>query len=326
MTSEKLKEEGNKYFLKQNYKEAIELYSLAIQKSPNTCIYYTNRALCYLKLQKWPSVVDDCRHAIELDSRSIKAHFYLGQALAEQAQYDDALVYLKRADELTKELNENYGDEITRSIRNTKRRRWNALDEVRQKQEIKLQTYLNRLMLEDKLRKINELKQSKLTSPPPLPPPPLVKQFKSDINLDKFNEATNKMDLNESLSFASVSSHIDDDNNTNNKSIEEIEQEYESNVSELNKLFTEVDTRRRKREIPDYLCGKISFELMTDPVITPSGITYDRRDIEMHLSRLGHFDPVTRKELTIDQLIPNLAMKEVIENFVAENDWVDGAI
>ena len=28
------------------------------------------------------------------------------------------------------------------------------------------------------------------------------------------------------------------------------------------------------RQVPDYLCGKISFELLTEPVITPSGITY----------------------------------------------------
>ena len=39
----------------------------------------------------------------------------------------------------------------------------------------------------------------------------------------------------------------------------------------------------QKRDVPDYLCGKISFELMRDPVITPSGITYDRTDIEEHL-------------------------------------------
>lgn len=39
----------------------------------------------------------------------------------------------------------------------------------------------------------------------------------------------------------------------------------------------------QKREIPDYLCGKISFELMREPCITPSGITYDRKDIEEHL-------------------------------------------
>lgn len=40
-----------------------------------------------------------------------------------------------------------------------------------------------------------------------------------------------------------------------------------------------MDERRRGRDVPDYLCGKISFELMRDPVITPSGITYDRKDI-----------------------------------------------
>ena len=37
------------------------------------------------------------------------------------------------------------------------------------------------------------------------------------------------------------------------------------------------------RDVPDYLCGKISFELMRDPVITPSGITYDKKDIVEHL-------------------------------------------
>jgi hypothetical protein len=31
------------------------------------------------------------------------------------------------------------------------------------------------------------------------------------------------------------------------------------------------------------MCGRISFELMRDPVITPSGITYDKKDILEHL-------------------------------------------
>jgi hypothetical protein len=73
--------------------------------------------------------------------------------------------------------------------------------------------------------------------------------------------------------------------------------------------WLKVDERRRRRDIPDYLCGKISFEVLRDPVITPSGITYDRVDIKEHLQRVGHFDPVTRTSLTVDQLIPNLAMK-----------------
>ena len=36
-------------------------------------------------------------------------------------------------------------------------------------------------------------------------------------------------------------------------------------------MFAKVDERRQRREVPDYLCGKISFELLKDPVITPSG-------------------------------------------------------
>ena len=40
---------------------------------------------------------------------------------------------------------------------------------------------------------------------------------------------------------------------------------------------------QQKREVPDQLCGKISFEIMREPVIAPSGITYDKKDIEEHL-------------------------------------------
>ena len=58
---------------------------------------------------------------------------------------------------------------------------------------------------------------------------------------------------------------------------------------------------------------------MTSDLI--SGITYDRKDIEEHLHRVGHFDPVTRTKLTADQLISNYAMKEVVDDFVAKNEW-----
>jgi STIP1 family protein 1 len=39
------------------------------------------------------------------------------------------------------------------------------------------------------------------------------------------------------------------------------------------------------------------------------------------LQRVGHFDPVTRVKLTQDQLIPNFAMKEVVDAFLQENEW-----
>lgn len=105
-------------------------------------------------------------------------------------------------------------------------------------------------------------------------------------------------------------------------SLDRIHEEHEGRIAQLTNLFQEADEKRKCREVPDYLCGKISFELMVDPYVTPSGITYDRKDIEGHLQRVGHFDPVTRQELSLDQLIPNLAMKEVVDAFAAQNNWI----
>lgn len=304
-SSNKYKEEGNKLFMKRNYKEAIEMYTKALEKSISS-IHYTNRALCYFKLQQWSSTIEDCRRAIELDPHSVKAYFFLGQSLCELYHFDEGIVHLKRAHDLTKELNENYGDEITRTIRNAKRRRWNYLEDKRIKQEIELQVYLNRLMIEDKQRQILKIKSNSQ---------PTTKM----TDLDHIASASEE-------STKTTSDEIIKAEENEKQLIENLENEYQQRVDELNRLFNENDTRRRKREIPDFLCGKISFELMNDPVITPSGITYDRSDIEQHLHKVGRFDPVTRTELTIDQLIPNLALKEVIENFVNENEWIDGAL
>ncbi|KAF8376462.1 hypothetical protein PRIPAC_82891 [Pristionchus pacificus] len=101
--------------------------------------------------------------------------------------------------------------------------------------------------------------------------------------------------------------------------LEELEGTAQGAKDKLNNLFAQVDDRRRRREIPDYLCGTISFELLEDPVITPSGITYDPADMREHLQRVSHFDPVARAPLKEDQLIPNLAMREVVDIFLSEN-------
>lgn len=67
--------------------------------------------------------------------------------------------------------------------------------------------------------------------------------------------------------------------------------------------------------------GKIHFEIMTDPVITPSGVTFDRIEIKEHLSKIGRFDPFTREALDFKDLIPNLALKETIDEYLEQNGW-----
>ena len=53
------------------------------------------------------------------------------------------------------------------------------------------------------------------------------------------------------------------------QALREIEQTTDQSLNEMNNLFNEVDIRRKRREIPEYLTCKLCYDLMRDPVITP---------------------------------------------------------
>lgn len=63
------------------------------------------------------------------------------------------------------------------------------------------------------------------------------------------------------------------------------------------------------------------MEIFRDPVITPSGVTYERTAILEHLKKVGKFDPVTRATLGEKDLFPNLALKEAIQTYLEEHGW-----
>ncbi|XP_063387930.1 E3 ubiquitin-protein ligase CHIP-like [Cydia fagiglandana] len=264
LSDKKLKEEGNRLFSLRRYEDAMNYYTKAIIKNPSVATYYTKRALCHLKVERWEATCQDCRRALDIVYDQIKGHLFLGQALVELEFYDEAVKHLHRADDLAREQKLNFGDEIAAQLRIARKKRWDVQEEKSIIQEIELQTYLNRLISEDMQRRKRKAAKGKTAN---------------------------------------------------------IEEECNKYTSELNNLCAKIDNRRRKRDVPDYLCGKISFEILRDPVITPSGITYERKDIEEHLERVGYFDPQTRVELTADQLIPNLSMREVVDSFLQENEW-----
>ncbi|VDN05231.1 unnamed protein product [Thelazia callipaeda] len=288
--AQELKEAGNNFYQQHRYEDAINAYSRAIINNPVVPTYFTNRALCYMQTLQWGKAEDDCKKALDLDRKNVKANifdfflanFFLGRTCIQLGQFDEALKVLTRANDLARSQKLNFGDEITAQIRVAKKEIFRREEEKRIKQEIELQLYLNNLIDEDLERKLKKLK----------------------INQEADDEAENM--------------NVDMDSRNEEMDLRIVAQSFKD---KLNSLFAQVDERRRKREVPDYLCGKISFEMLRDPVITPSGITYDRADIKEHLQRVGHFDPVTRAPLTVDQLIPNLAMKEVVDHFLSENQW-----
>ncbi|CAL4162482.1 unnamed protein product, partial [Meganyctiphanes norvegica] len=194
MTDVELKNKGNKLYASRKFDEAIKCYSEAISKKPSVAVYYTNRALCNLKLKRWELVCQDCRTALELDSSLVKAHFFLGQALLETENYDESIKHLQRAQDLAKEQKVNYGDDIACVIRVARKRRFNVAEEKRITQEIELQSYLNRLVLEDRDRSTDEV-QNKYDGDEDKAQEEIMKieeQCYFSVYHDFFNKKTNK--------------------------------------------------------------------------------------------------------------------------------------
>lgn len=162
---------------------------LALQnRNPLVAVYYTNRALCYLKMQQHDKALADCKRALELDGQSVKAHFFLGQCQMEMENYDEAIANLQRGEQarcrcsprpstgkrpgmargrpvpalrcsfpspaynLAKEQRLNFGDDIPSALRIAKKKRWNSIEEKRINQENELHSYLTKLIMAEKER------------------------------------------------------------------------------------------------------------------------------------------------------------------------------
>uniref|UniRef100_A0A0E0M555 U-box domain-containing protein n=1 Tax=Oryza punctata TaxID=4537 RepID=A0A0E0M555_ORYPU len=74
---------------------------------------------------------------------------------------------------------------------------------------------------------------------------------------------------------------------------------------------------------PEFRCP-ISLDLMRDPVVGPTGITYDRAGIEAWLLAAGARKtattcPVTKGDLRADDLVPNHALRRVIQAWCVAN-------
>uniref|UniRef100_A0A0D9XHF5 U-box domain-containing protein n=1 Tax=Leersia perrieri TaxID=77586 RepID=A0A0D9XHF5_9ORYZ len=68
---------------------------------------------------------------------------------------------------------------------------------------------------------------------------------------------------------------------------------------------------------PEFRCP-ISLDLMRDPVVGPTGITYDRAGIEAWLLAAARC-PVTKGDLRADDLVPNHALRRVIQAWCVAN-------
>ncbi|KAI9301435.1 hypothetical protein BJ944DRAFT_243274 [Cunninghamella echinulata] len=98
LSAEEIKNLANQEYKNGNYKEAVKLYSDAIDASPSTATYYANRAAALTMMGKYKDASMDCHKAVELDPSNVKAlirggkcHLNLGNLEEATRQYDKAL-------------------------------------------------------------------------------------------------------------------------------------------------------------------------------------------------------------------------------------------
>jgi len=85
------KEQGNKYVKQGKYREAASFYTLCIKLLPREVPSYTNRALCYLKMEMPKDAHRDCTTALSLQPTNVKALFRRAQARKILKEYRNAL-------------------------------------------------------------------------------------------------------------------------------------------------------------------------------------------------------------------------------------------
>lgn len=88
--------------------------------------------------------------------------------------------------------------------------------------------------------------------------------------------------------------------------------EKNAKIKELSTALSRQDKRYMRKDAPDFLLDPISFNLFVDPVISPSGRSYERGWILQHL-KTSRTDPFSRLPLTEKDLIPNLALRQAAE-------------
>lgn len=75
MSADKFKEKGNSCVKSLDYAKGADFYTKAIDLYDSDPAYYTNRALCFLKLEKFDDCIADCSKAIELKPELSKSYY-----------------------------------------------------------------------------------------------------------------------------------------------------------------------------------------------------------------------------------------------------------
>eukprot|EP00927_Polykrikos_kofoidii_P023795 TRINITY_DN21795_c0_g1_i1.p1 TRINITY_DN21795_c0_g1~~TRINITY_DN21795_c0_g1_i1.p1 ORF type:complete len:484 (+),score=88.59 TRINITY_DN21795_c0_g1_i1:64-1515(+) len=110
------KTKGDDYFRHSEYRAAVQCYSRALERNPDSYVTLTNRAAARLAYEtekfKVEAVLEDARRAFEINPQWHKAKFREGIVLCKLHRYDEAIWALEEAQRMDKTGHEGWEEEI----------------------------------------------------------------------------------------------------------------------------------------------------------------------------------------------------------------------
>ncbi|KAJ6172353.1 Tetratricopeptide-like helical [Penicillium chermesinum] len=270
--AQELKAKGNELFKQGDYIGAEEYFSQAILKDPRDPTFFTNRAISRIKLEKWAEVEQDARAALAIYGTKNPASLKSSYYLA------TALLGLQRPQE--------------------------AHDVAVEAYELSLRE--KNAQTENLMRTVLRAKQQ-------------IWEGKETARLRESNETLKSVELlieaDLARSIAELQAQLDRGEIGQigfNEDQSALRADAEKKIRTLREAF-EISSKGeiKERVVPDHLVDGITFEVMYDPVITPSGTSFDRAGV----------DPITRVPMTVKDLRPNYALKAACAEFLEKNGW-----
>ncbi|KAJ5646143.1 hypothetical protein N7490_002515 [Penicillium lividum] len=276
-----LKTKGNELFKQGDYIGAEDLYSQAILKDPHDPTFFTNRAITRIKLAKWAGVEHDARAAIDIYGLKNTA------TLKSSYYLSQALLGLQRPQEAYDVAVDAYQLSLTEKNVQTENLSRAVL---RAKQQIWAAKETSRLReMNETLKSVEELVEKNLERS--------IAESKAQLDAGEIGEIGFGEDC---------------------KALREDAEKMIQDVREAFRVASKGEVQ--ERVVPDYLVDGITFEIMHDPVITPSGTSFDRLGIVKYVEKAGA-DPLTRAPMTVHDLRNNYALKAASEEFLTKNGW-----
>jgi len=299
--AESLKDRGNELFARGKYGAAIDAYTNALDLCPRWITPMKNRALCYRQRRDWANVRADCERALSIDRDDMKANYYLGLAMIGEGNHTDAARQLKKALESARTQGASIQTEIWRMYALAKYFEWAALASKRKARYDAIEAKLAAACgVEGSAGATGSAGGTKRRAGSGAVDDPM------DLTMEDAGPARDGgAEGAEGAAGAAGAGGLGPG-------------DWDTVREMLDAVRREDD---RSDEPPDCFCCKLTFEVFRDPVVAPSGHSYERVAVMEHLRKVGKFDPVTREPLVESDLRPNHSLRNAAHEWLNAHAW-----